>query len=209
MQRNRAAESGLSNAYVPPVLAGAALLVLLSFAATAAFASTNWISPPGLTPITRSDAAMTYEVAREQVVLCGGVVGGGGLAGLNNETWLLESGNWRQAGPQHFPLGRQNAGVAYDSARQRVVLLGGYTAGSIQFADSNDTWIWDGADWSQVWTSPLPESMPGAREAPAMAHFSDLGQIILFGGLSSNSVQTSTLRVRKRTGNGQARRSRK
>ncbi len=193
MQRNRAAESGLSNAYVPPVLAGAALLVLLSFAATAAFASTNWISPP----------------AREQVVLFGGVVGGGGLAGLNNETWLLESGNWRQAGPQHFPLGRQNAGVAYDSARQRVVLLGGYAAGSIQFADSNDTWIWDGADWSQVWTSPLPESMPGAREAPAMAHFSDLGQIILFGGLSSNSVQTSTLRVRKGTGNGQARRSRK
>jgi hypothetical protein len=135
---------------------------------------------------------MTYDVARQQVVLFGGVVGGGGLAGLNNETWLLEFGNWRQAGPQHFPLGRQNAGVAYDSAHQQVVLFGGYTAGSVQFADSNDTWTWNGMDWSQVSTSPLPGSAPSAREAPAMAYFPGLAEIILFGGLSSTGVQTGT-----------------
>ncbi len=153
--------------------------------------TSNWVSPFGLTPAARSDGAMTYDVAHQQIVLFGGAVGGGGLAGLNNETWLLQSGNWRQAGPQHFPLGRQNAGVAYDTSRQQLVLFGGYTASAIQFGDSNDTWIWDGNDWTQVATSTPPMSSPSVREAPAMAYYPDTGLTILFGGYSSNGIQST------------------
>jgi hypothetical protein len=153
----------------------------------------NWISPPGLTPAARSDAAMAYDAARQQIILFGGVVGGGGLAGLNNETWLCTSANWRQAGPQHFPLGRQNAGVAYDTSRQQLVLFGGYTASAIQFGDSNDTWLWDGNDWTQVPMPTPPTSVPSVREAPAMAYHADTGVTILFGGYTSNGVQSSTI----------------
>jgi hypothetical protein len=155
--------------------------------------TSDWVSPLGLTPTARSDAAMVYDAARQQIVLFGGASGGGGLAGLNNETWLLRSGSWTQAGPQHLPLGRQNPGITYDGARQQVVLFGGYTASSIRFGDSNDTWIWNGNDWAQAATSASPNSLPKVREAPAMAYYPDAGLTILFGGYSSDGVQTSVL----------------
>jgi hypothetical protein len=153
--------------------------------------TSNWVSPRGLTPTARSDAAMIYDAARQQVVLFGGAVGGGGLAGLNNETWLLSSGNWTQAGPQNLPYGRVNAGFAYDEARQQLVLFGGYTASSIQFGDTNDTWTWDGSNWSEIAAPTGSKNIPAAREAPAMAYHSDSSLTILFGGVSSSSTQTT------------------
>src|SRR4029077_18344563 len=174
--------------------AGDIATVSYSTALTSAGSLTSdWISPLGLTPTPRSDTAMTYDAARQQMLLFGGVSGGGGLAGLNNETWLLRSGSWTQAGPQHFPLGRQNPGIAYDAARQQVVMFGGYTASSIQFGDSNDTWIWNGNDWSQVAMSSPMNSLPSVREAPAMAYYPDASLTILFGGYSANGAQTSVL----------------
>jgi WD40 repeat protein len=153
--------------------------------------TSRWISPLGLTPTPRSDAAMTYDAARQQILLFGGAVGGGGLAGLNNETWLLNSGNWVQAGPQNFPYGRVNAGIAYDEIRQQVVLFGGYTASTIQFGDTNDTWTWNGDSWSQIAASATPGNTPAAREAPAMAYFRDSNLTILFGGISVTTNQST------------------
>ncbi len=154
--------------------------------------TSDWISPLGLTPAARTDAAMVYDAARQQMLLFGGSVGGGGLSGLNNETWLLRSGNWKQAGPQNFPFGRANPGIAYDAGREQIVLFGGYTASSIQFGDTNDTWIWNGRDWSQIATSATT-TLPPVREAPAMAYFPDAGLTILFGGYSSSNGQNNTL----------------
>ena len=45
--------------------------------------------------------------------------------------------------------------MAYDSARKRVVLFGGTTTG-FQSTTLNDTWEYDGKDWTQIKTANAP-----------------------------------------------------
>jgi hypothetical protein len=74
----------------------------------------------------------------------------------------------------HFgPASRMEHAMAYDAARQRVVLFGGIDAG----ANLGDTWLWDGTFWTQV-----ADTGPAARSGHAMAYDSIRGQIVLFGG---------------------------
>ena len=63
--------------------------------------------------------------------------------------------------------------MAYDSKRERIVLFGG-SAGNVNF---NDTWEWDGDNWTQV-----ADNGPSARGGHAMAYDSSRGRVILFGG---------------------------
>lgn len=59
-----------------------------------------------------------------------------------------------------------DAPMAYDSARQRVVLYG------------KGTWEWDGA----VWTQRYPPQSPPARERTALAFDEARQRVVLFGG---------------------------
>jgi hypothetical protein len=69
--------------------------------------------------------------------------------------------------------------MAYDAARRHVVLFGG--SGRQQwFAD---TWIWDGALWTQV-----AETGPEARGRHAMAYDGARQQIVLFGGQAGDDL---------------------
>ena len=46
--------------------------------------------------------------------------------------------------------------MCYDSDKKKVVLFGGWAAGTNRL---DDTWIWDGSEWTQVSdTGPLPNS---------------------------------------------------
>jgi hypothetical protein len=65
--------------------------------------------------------------------------------------------------------------MACDAARQRVVLFGGFDG----VADLGDTWVWDGAFWTQV-----AETGPTARRAHTMAYDAARRQVVLFGGMS-------------------------
>jgi hypothetical protein len=56
--------------------------------------------------------------------------------------------------------------MAYDSKRERTVLFGG-SAGNVKF---NDTWEWDGDNWTQV-----ADTGPSARGGHAMAYDSNRG----------------------------------
>jgi len=64
--------------------------------------------------------------------------------------------------------------MAYDSAREVVVLFGGYDYSS---GDRNDTWEWEGTTWTQV-----ADSGPSPRRNHAMAYDSARGVTVLFGG---------------------------
>jgi hypothetical protein len=66
--------------------------------------------------------------------------------------------------------------MAYDAARQRVVLFGGQ--------DLGDTWEWDGVSWAQR----NPAASPTARENHAMAYDAARQRVVLFGGYSGASV---------------------
>jgi hypothetical protein len=63
--------------------------------------------------------------------------------------------------------------MAYDSARGRVVLFGGY--GNDYLAD---TWEWDGTTWAQR----APVTSPSIRYGCAMVYDNARARVVLFGG---------------------------
>ena len=90
---------------------------------------------------------------------------------------------WRQVsalGPQ----ARDEHAVAYDSARDRVVLFGGYN-GSVRLGD---TWEWAGS--TQSWTQLTPATAPSPRSSHAMAYDSSREKSVLFGGSEAGITGT-------------------
>jgi Putative metal-binding motif len=78
--------------------------------------------------------------------------------------------------------------MAYDSARQRVVLFAGYAGGF--FAD---TWEWNGNDWVEQSLTPRPS----ARGVHAMAYDSARGSVVLFGGQGPSGWLADTWEYRR------------
>ncbi|HSN29300.1 MAG TPA: DUF4215 domain-containing protein, partial [Kofleriaceae bacterium] len=86
--------------------------------------------------------------------------------------------------PGSTPAARSNAAVAYDGARQRVVLFGGKGASG----NLGDTWEWDGVSWTKMVTVHAPSS----RYAAAMAYDAKRHRIVLFGGTTTNPGASDT-----------------
>lgn len=84
--------------------------------------------------------AMAEDGARSDVV----------LFGENRDTWTWDGATWTVRNPVHSPPARFGAAMAYDSAHRVVVLFGGSTVGGGVAHDFNDTWTWNGSDWTQV-----------------------------------------------------------
>lgn len=72
------------------------------------------------------------------------------------------------------PIPREGHGFAYDAARQRTVLFGGWVSG---VGLGGDTWEWNGAAWAQ-----RAVAGPTARKGLAMAYDSLRQRTVLFGG---------------------------
>src|ERR1035441_987092 len=71
------------------------------------------------------------------------------------------------------PSGREAPAMAYDAARQQVVLFGGQ--GETSFNQFADTWVWDGTTWAQK----FPTIHPSARVLHAMAYDAARQQVVL------------------------------
>ena len=87
--------------------------------------------------------------------------------------FVREGTNWTQQLPAASPSPRAYHTMTYDSARGRVVLLGGYASGG----HLGDTWEWDGTNWTQQSSVPGP-----SPRVSGMAHDSGRGLVVLFGG---------------------------
>src|SRR5206468_9767652 len=80
----------------------------------------------------------------------------------------------RNFSPVACPYPRAQASMAYDPIRKQVVLFGGTSdAGFL-----NDTWVWDGAQWSQM----DPPIAPKARFGAAMVFDAATRLTTMFGG---------------------------
>ena len=108
-------------------------------------------------PSARAYHAMAYDEARHQTVLFGGSDSPGGI-NYNGETWLWDGTSWSLASATG-PSPRLLHAMAYDTARQRVVLFGGSDA-SGKLAD---TWEWNGQSWTHRSNCPERESLHGFR----------------------------------------------
>ncbi|MBL8876933.1 MAG: immunoglobulin domain-containing protein [Phycisphaerae bacterium] len=86
--------------------------------------------------------------------------------------------SWQQVASTG-PGARRSPSIAYDSARNRLVLFGGTTATETK----SDTWEWDGSTWSLRSTAG-----PGARNGHALAYDALHGRTLLFGGYNASGV---------------------
>ena len=97
---------------------------------------------------------------------------------------LAQELNWVQV--TSYLSARMHHAMAYDAARQQVVLFGGED-GNTTFK-LNDTWVWDGANWVQK----FPATSPPERTVHAMAYDAARGQVVLFGGSGGGSLSNET-----------------
>ncbi len=131
--------------------------------------------------IPKRHSAMVYDSSRSRVVLFGGFLGTNGPK--TDETWEWDGSVWLNVTPvgSNSPAPRSSHALAYDAARQRVVLFGGSISNTNNFSD---TWEWDGTRWSDM-TPGAPG--PPARRNHKMAYDSDRSRVVLLGG-QTNSI---------------------
>ncbi len=90
--------------------------------------------------------------------------------------------DWYQQSPVSSPPQRYIQAMTYDAGHRQTVLFGGFGNGYL-----NDTWLWDGSNW----TVGRPTTVPPPRAAPAMAYDAAHGQVVLFGGFINASGRLS------------------
>src|SRR2546421_9186336 len=117
-------------------------------------AGAGWtVAFPTVNPPARSNAAIAYDRARQEVVLFG--------SQTQNDTWVWDGKTWVEAHPARSPSPRTKTVMAYDAARKEVVLFGGSQPRVLL----GDTWTWGG----KTRTNRKPSSRPPARDGAAMA----------------------------------------
>lgn len=131
-------------------------------------------------PHGRTFPSMIYDARRGEVVLFGG---NRVLFGTDAEfdtfledTWTLKGSTWNQR-LVSGPSARSEAAMAYDRARSRVVLFGGYRRTANGTLRLGDTWEWDGSQWAQ-----MSAAGPSPRNGAALAYDEGRRTTILFGG---------------------------
>ena len=165
---------------------------------------------PATSPIARSGGSFATDAATGTVVLFGGMyeafvapsnpphlyLPGGGSGPvppakytytLQNDTWSWDGNNWTQLHPVNNPPKRFQANMAYDAKHSLLVLFGGCADPGCSVM-LNDTWTWDGTNWSKQ----IPANSPPARSGASFAYDGATGNLILFGGVGSGSLLADT-----------------
>jgi hypothetical protein len=133
----------------------------------------NWLQlTPAASPPGRYAMGLVEHTSRGELVLFGGL----GASGPSpaGDTWVFDGATWAQRTPATSPSARFGHGLAYDRARDRVVLFGGWMGAN---GNSGSTFEWDGIDWVQ---RTLAQS-PSPRTWPAMTYDEARQRIVLFG----------------------------
>jgi hypothetical protein len=138
-------------------------------------------------PSKRGGAAMAYDPIRRHVVLFGGHIDAA-QQGVNlDDTWTWDGTAWTE----HFgpgPSGRHHSAMAWNHARQRIVLFGGkFGAGA---AAGNDTWEWTGSGWE-----PLQVAGPLALGGHTLAPMFDGTGVMAIAGQNSALLASEALQL--------------
>src|SRR5262245_35724116 len=121
----------------------------------------NHADSQATSPGPRAGAYMVYDVARGQTLLFGGWtrIGASKDNVYPDDLWAWDGKSWRKLEPPPNtprPIGRDVPVIAYDEARQRVVMFGGRGDGNGQSATwPTDVWEWDGTRWYKFTNSGM------------------------------------------------------
>ena len=121
-------------------------------------------------PTPRTNAGMTYDPISGRVLMFGGLDDNQEL----DDMWSFDvaTQSWTQLRPAHIPPARFWTRMIFAPDRGQVVLFAGTPRGS--GARFDDTWEWDGSDWTEV----------DARVRPVPKEYHGLG----FGGAPAGAV---------------------
>ena len=121
---------------------------------------------------------MVWDSTRSQVFLFGG------STVPTNDQWVFANEDWVRQTPAVVPPVRSNHALAYDAARDRVVLFGG-----IGFTGNlDDTWERDATGWTQR----QPAHRPSRRNGPGFVFAPTLQRTVLFGGDDQGTLAGDT-----------------
>lgn len=153
---------------------------------TWSFNGTNWtLLQPTASPTGRAQCGMVHDLARGVTVLYGGgntsFMGGPSI----DQTWEFNGVTWSQITTVTTPGGLANMGAAYDLIRGKTVIYGGDPNSFFPIA-SNQTWEYNGLDWTLVTTV----NSPGPIERPGMCFDVQLQKVVLFGGIDPQTGGT-------------------
>jgi hypothetical protein len=135
-----------------------------------AFAQVQWTMQPVL---SGQGCPTAYDAARGQSVAFTGL----------GETYVSGPAGWTRREPSASPSRRCGHALAYDTARQRVVLFGGHNEYP-PYEDHDDTWEWDGATWL-LRATPV---RPPVRWGQGMVYDAARGRCVLFGGCNTANL---------------------
>ena len=108
----------------------------------------------------RQGAAMAADPIRQQVLLFGGF--GSDPAKPSAQTWTWDGGGWTLRHPACSPPARVVASMTYDAARGVIVMFGGMDLDRGSGNENlNDTWTWDGTNWTEMHPSTIPPATNG------------------------------------------------
>ncbi|MBI4870925.1 MAG: hypothetical protein HY814_05105 [Candidatus Riflebacteria bacterium] len=140
---------------------------------------TSWAKKTTTTsPQARSAARLVFDSTRGRMVLFGGV--DSQHATWLTDTWEFDGISWLQTAAAQSPPGVTGAEMAFDEARQRVVLFGGDQNGSAT-GDAR-TWEYDGTGWKVVaYSTP---NGPSAWKGAALAYDSARARVVAFSGVT-------------------------
>jgi hypothetical protein len=143
-----------------------------------------WSKLPVEGPGVCDHFAMVYDSNRGKVVLFGGQDPD---LTLHGDTWEWDGSSWTKVIEESgsTPPKRAHYALGYDSAREQVLLFGGY---SPTFGDLNDLWEWDGVTWNEIKTNDSPPARAGAR----MAFDAKRRVMVLHGGSRNRGMLSET-----------------
>ncbi len=144
-----------------------------------------WTLLPGTSPpVGLQNFGVTYDAARDRLVLFGGSITRGLEPPVpSDETFEWDGTTWRNPQPVIRPTARA-ARLAYDSARRRTVLFGG-TGYRPPNQPLGDTWEWDGAAWG----TRFPASAPEPRQDTPIVYDEHRRRVVLIGhGVSQGTA---------------------
>lgn len=101
----------------------------------------------------------------------------------SNTTWFWEGTTWTESDLEIQPSGRLTPALVYDPENEVVVLFGGLEFDALDPKNDsriwlNDTWIFDGDTWEQIY----PSTSPPARTGSAYFYDEIRHSVIIFGG---------------------------
>jgi len=142
---------------------------------------------PVVWPPSRSGHAMAWDSRRRRLVVFGGYADEQPRA--LNDLWAFDdaTGTWENMTPTPLPPAWPSArllhALAYDSARDRLILFGGFP-GVSNFERLADVWEWDGDSrtWTNATPDPLPASWPTERYSHTMVYDSKRQRTVVVGG---------------------------